>query len=312
MFFDDFTVEHIKSPVVQQDDYYAFGLEFNSYQREHAAKNNYLYNGKEKQDELDLGWLDYGVRMYMADIGRWGVIDPSADKMLAWSPFNYVFNNPTRFVDPDGRDPREGNDVLRIDFDRMRVVDLHGYTGGATRYDPELFKSATREHFDKTMTSPGAIGSTAKWLQYANRAYKAYDAIDDAIGGKNGSIDQASNAYTWQSAASSKNGYSFGEFTADNKVKIRHVHDYTDKLGKGFDNMIDVITTFEKNEDGEYKAKSMDYYKYSVQKNENGEEVRVGQKITLTFGKGITYIGEEFILKPNLKKPKKKDEDNKK
>ncbi|MFN8337058.1 MAG: DUF4329 domain-containing protein [Cyclobacteriaceae bacterium] len=105
VFFDDFTVEHIKSPVVQQDDYYAFGLEFNSYQRENAAKNNYLYNGKEKQDELDLGWLDYGARMYMADIGRWGVIDPLTEKMRRWNPYNYCFNNPMRFIDPDGMDP---------------------------------------------------------------------------------------------------------------------------------------------------------------------------------------------------------------
>jgi hypothetical protein len=42
-------------------------LTFNSYRRENTATNNYSYNGKELQDELDLGWMDYGARIYDPD-----------------------------------------------------------------------------------------------------------------------------------------------------------------------------------------------------------------------------------------------------
>src|SRR5690606_14696075 len=94
----------------QRDDYYPFGLTFNSYQRENSTANNYLYNGKEKQDELGIGWLDFGARMYMSDIGRWAVLDPLAEKMLRWSPYNYAFNNPVRFIDSDGMAPGDPND----------------------------------------------------------------------------------------------------------------------------------------------------------------------------------------------------------
>ena len=103
--FDDLKVTHTKNRIIQMEDYYPFGLTFNSYQRPNTTEQNYQYNGKELQDELDVNWLDYGARMYMADIGRWGVVDPLANKFNNWSPYNYVMDNPVLMVDPDGSAP---------------------------------------------------------------------------------------------------------------------------------------------------------------------------------------------------------------
>jgi RHS repeat-associated protein len=107
VYFDDFSVTHVKSPVIASDDYYPFGLTFNSHQRENSVDQDFLYNGKELQRELDLGTYDYGARMYDPALGRWWQIDPLAEQMRRWSPYNYCFNNPLRFIDPDGMGPND-------------------------------------------------------------------------------------------------------------------------------------------------------------------------------------------------------------
>ncbi|MGN7759731.1 RHS repeat domain-containing protein [Chryseobacterium sp. 22532] len=92
--------------VLEENNYYAFGLKHSAGMVPTAnAAYSYGYNGKELQKET--GWGDYGARMYMADIGRWGVIDPLAEQMRRYSPYNYAFNNPVSFIDPDGMAPHQ-------------------------------------------------------------------------------------------------------------------------------------------------------------------------------------------------------------
>jgi len=85
---------------IQETDYYAFGLGITA-SPVPSMENKYQYNGKEKQDQEKM--FDYGARFYDPVIGRWNAVDPLAEKYSRWSPYNYVLDNPLRFIDPDGK-----------------------------------------------------------------------------------------------------------------------------------------------------------------------------------------------------------------
>jgi RHS repeat-associated protein len=103
VYFDDLQIAHTTTPIVQKDDYYPFGLSFNSSERSGFTTNKYLYNGKELQNELGLDWYHYGARFYDPAIAKWNQIDPMSDVYSSWSPYNYTLNNPIKNVDPDGK-----------------------------------------------------------------------------------------------------------------------------------------------------------------------------------------------------------------
>jgi len=83
---------------IEETDYYAFGMSIAVSQS--GIANGYQYNGKERQDQEKL--FDYGARLYDPVIARWNVIDPKAEEGRRFSPYIYGFNDPIRFIDPDG------------------------------------------------------------------------------------------------------------------------------------------------------------------------------------------------------------------
>ncbi len=98
-----------QSEIVQEKNYYPFGLQHKGYNTAVNGRNhNYGFGGKEEQDEIGLEWLDFDARNYDASLGRWFVIDALADEpeQVFMSPYQYSWNNPIYYTDPDGNCPK--------------------------------------------------------------------------------------------------------------------------------------------------------------------------------------------------------------
>ncbi len=96
-----------QNEIVQEKNYYPFGFTMRGFNETIRGRNhNYGFVGKEEQSELSLAWLDFGARNYDPTLGRWMNLDPLAEQMRRHSPYNYGFDNPVYFMDPDGMIPQ--------------------------------------------------------------------------------------------------------------------------------------------------------------------------------------------------------------
>lgn len=146
--------------ILEENNYYPFGLKHNNYNvdKEYydicfadpmnlcvksftSLPYKYKYNGKELQDELGLSVYDYGARFYDPALGRWGTFDPKAEISRRWSPYRYAYDNPLRFIDPDGM---LENDYLLDEKDNVKAVI---FNDKADRYFRESDKSNVSKEF---------------------------------------------------------------------------------------------------------------------------------------------------------------------
>ncbi|GHV37014.1 hypothetical protein FACS1894178_8680 [Bacteroidia bacterium] len=134
--------------IIQQNNYYPFGMtQLVDAEQQDAVP--YKFSGKELESEGGLNWYDFSARFYDASTGRFGQIDPMAEKYYPISPYAYCGNNPLLYVDPLGMDvyrydDKTGDMILfretKDDFDQI----------GKFKYDKKTDTYTLKEKKDGT------------------------------------------------------------------------------------------------------------------------------------------------------------------
>src|SRR5690606_16618266 len=96
--FDDLTVTHMQTLVVQATDYGVWGDVMRE-QRSEESVYRFGYQGQFAERDEETGWSHFQLRGYDAVIGRWMVPDPYRQH---WSPYLAMGNSPVNFFDADG------------------------------------------------------------------------------------------------------------------------------------------------------------------------------------------------------------------
>lgn len=183
--------------ILEEDHYYPYGLKHEGYNGNHLVidqevngtptivsvdpflgdSHKYKFGGMEYQDEFDINIYDFGARNYDPALGRWMNIDPLAEMMRRHSPYNYAFNNPVYFIDPDGMIPIPGGSGLLVS-DTKYLGTSDTSTGGFGVYVNAGKDESTNVYVEKNGNLSGAVYES-KFRQLRNDLANA----DVSLGG---------------------------------------------------------------------------------------------------------------------------------
>lgn len=116
VFFDNLSVTTYSGPMIEENHYYPGGLAMAGISdkalKTNYAANKFRFGGKELQnqefsDGSGLEEYDFKARWFDPQLMMWHSLDPKADQMRRYSPYTFAFDNPLRYIDPDGMEVQD-------------------------------------------------------------------------------------------------------------------------------------------------------------------------------------------------------------
>ncbi|MEO0525905.1 MAG: DUF6443 domain-containing protein [Bacteroidota bacterium] len=184
------------SEIREENNYYPFGLKHKGYNNlQNGRDHKYGFGGKQEQEGNGLEWLDFGARNYDAALGRWMNLDPLAEQMRSHSPYNYVFDNPIYFQDPDGMMPYGFSQN-----NQEEVLDNSEWGRRTRAKSQEQFGISYVERIAKTGTMNSGSGNNCCPTQYRGTGVAIGDNVvntldEVVVTGKGNSNTSSNNAF---------------------------------------------------------------------------------------------------------------------
>jgi RHS repeat-associated protein len=188
VYFDDVRMSFTPTKVIQYNEYYPYGLQTAKSWTRTNTSNNFLYNGGVERNNTT-GWYETAFRGYDAALGRFGQVDPHADRYASFSPYNYANNNPILLNDPMGLDATGQKNMDHL-FSVQRAVmsDVYGY-GADGGYDKT----------DGGGGSSGARGSSTNYGCMTEAELIALARQGDGLAAREYAIRHGAESYVFDS-----------------------------------------------------------------------------------------------------------------
>jgi RHS repeat-associated protein len=183
------------------DGYYPFGMRLGEANRVSIGgkTTEYMYNGKELQQDFNLDWYDYGARFYDPQLGRFTTVDPLTEWHFNTTSYHYCFNNPINLIDPFGMDTTYvAPPIPEVTVTAQRSSSSRGgywmvWNGVGQSQETEQNNSAERMDISSFMPLFG-VSSASRLLDFIRDALDIWSQIGSEINEPKETTDAEINA----------------------------------------------------------------------------------------------------------------------
>ena len=168
-----------------------------------------------------------GLYAERKSVQRFLTVDPLADVSRRWSPYTYCYNNPLRFVDPDGME------VKNADEERKNNAESN-----------QKEKQSNYDKSQKSFKDKGYSSESSKKKDFATKSeWKAYKAARSEVSSARSELNSANKEVGAATAAYNNTQKYIDNFKATDPTEFNRVNNLTYKDDAGVERSLDVLVS---------------------------------------------------------------------